>query len=47
MCVEGQAELHVEDMTFTLKLGETILIPSECEKIYLSSEGCRLLEVYL
>jgi len=47
MCVEGQAELHAQDMTFALKLGETILIPSECEKIHLSSEGCRLLEVYM
>lgn len=47
MCVEGDAELTVNDMVFALKLGETILIPAECEKIHLNSEGCRLLEVYM
>ena len=47
MCVEGNAELYVDHMVFELKLGETILIPAECAKIHLNSEGCRLLEVYL
>ena len=47
MCVEGDAELYVNDMVFTIKLGETILIPAECEKIHLNSDGCRLLEVYM
>lgn len=47
MCVEGNAELYVNDMVFSLKLGETILIPAECDQIHLNSEGCRLLEVYL
>jgi mannose-6-phosphate isomerase len=47
MCVDGEAELYANDMIFDLKLGETILIPANCEKIHLNSTGCRLLEVYL
>lgn len=47
MCVEGNAEIDVNNMVFSLKLGETILIPAECDQIHLNSEGCRLLEVYL
>lgn len=47
MCVEGDAQLYTNDMVFDLKLGETILIPAECEEIHLNSESCRLLEVFL
>jgi len=47
MCVEGDAELHSNDMVFDLKLGETILVPARWDKIHLKSAGCRLLEVYL
>ncbi len=47
MCVEGEAEVMTHDISFSLKLGETILVPAECEEIDINSRGCRLLEVYL
>jgi mannose-6-phosphate isomerase len=47
MCVEGDVQLYTKDMVFDLKLGETMLIPAECEEIHLDSKGCRLLEVFL
>jgi len=47
MCVEGDAELFANDIEFELKLGETILVPAECQEVQLNSKNCRLLEIYL
>ncbi|MBT8316177.1 MAG: class I mannose-6-phosphate isomerase [Lutibacter sp.] len=45
MCVEGSAEIKIFSATETIRLGETILIPSIAKKVTLFSKYCKLLEV--
>lgn len=45
ICVEGDAELIHEGDSYTLKKGETILLPAVISTIVLRSEGADILEV--
>ncbi len=47
MCVEGSADIEVQDQTVPLSIGETVLIPADCSALKINSRGCRLLEVYM
>lgn len=47
ICVDGSMTIAWENETFTLKKGETILLPATIQNISLSSRDCQLLEVYL
>ncbi|WP_397363802.1 type I phosphomannose isomerase catalytic subunit [Olleya sp. R77988] len=47
MCVEGHLDLIWEDQSFTLKKGETLLLPASIKNISLSSSSSELIEVYL
>lgn len=47
ICVDGSTTLQWNKNVFSLKRGETILLPAAIENILLSSDYCQLLEVYL
>lgn len=47
MCVEGCSKIQWENKTYTLKKGETLLLPATIKTIVISSSSCNLLEVYL
>ena len=47
ICVEGNVEIEWKKDVFTLKKGETVLLPASIKNISLSSTSCELLEVYL
>lgn len=47
ICVEGNATLMVENNTYTLSYGETILIPAVISAVELTSKKAKILEVYL
>jgi mannose-6-phosphate isomerase len=47
MCVSGEAEISYKKETYTLALGETILIPSALKKIKIEAKQAELLEVYM
>lgn len=48
MCVEGEGQLYCDDHTFSLKQGDTMLIPAEMEGLLLStSSKLVILETYL
>lgn len=47
MCVEGNAEIKCHGKTYQLNLGQTVLLPATVENVELSSEGSKILEVYL
>ncbi|MBP2833868.1 class I mannose-6-phosphate isomerase [Aquimarina sp. U1-2] len=49
MCVEGNGTLTFDGGTETITLGDTVLIPSVIEKIFLEEDsgGMKLLEVYI
>ena len=47
ICVSGFVTILENDVTYTLKQGETLLIPSSIEKIEIIAEGdSEILEVY-
>ena len=47
MCVEGVVEVTAGDITETLKMGETILLPAVTNDIVFASNDAKLLEVYV
>ena len=47
MCVDGNTQIKWKNDIFTLKKGETLLLPASIKNISLSSTSCELLEVYL
>lgn len=47
MCVEGTLILESNNTEFSLKKGETILLPSCLNKIYIITQGARILEIYM
>ncbi|RAJ15013.1 type I phosphomannose isomerase catalytic subunit [Olleya aquimaris] len=47
MCVDGDVELTWNDKIYSLKKGETLLLPASIKNISLSSTSSELLEVYL
>ncbi len=47
MCVEGNAEIICDDVTYQLNLGQTILLPAVINKVELLGNDTKLLEVYL
>ncbi|WP_010136336.1 type I phosphomannose isomerase catalytic subunit [Ochrovirga pacifica] len=46
ICVDGVLAVETEEDTIVIKKGETILIPNELNKISLSSNKAKILEVY-
>lgn len=47
MCVEGEAEVVINNHSERMKMGETILIPAACEHYSLIGNNANLLEVYV
>ena len=47
MCVEGSAEVTIDNVTETVTMGETILIPANTDSVTFNSEGSKLLEVFI
>ena len=47
MCVNGEAEIEVNNNKVSLKRGETVLIPACIKSYSISSESANLLEVYV
>ena len=47
MCVEGSAEVTIDNITETVTMGETILIPANTDSVTFNSEGSKLLEVFI
>ncbi|WP_178983237.1 type I phosphomannose isomerase catalytic subunit [Winogradskyella helgolandensis] len=47
MCVEGTAEVTINNVTEIVDMGETILIPANTDSVIFKSESAKLLEVYI
>lgn len=47
MCVEGELEIECQSSTYSLKMGETILIPAIIDAVKLRSTKAKVLEAYL
>ena len=47
MCVEGSAEVTIDNVTETVTMGETILIPANTDSVTFNSEGSKLLDVFI
>ncbi|MFB9054852.1 type I phosphomannose isomerase catalytic subunit [Formosa undariae] len=47
MCVEGEAEITVNGISETIKMGETILLPAAVEAFQINSKQAKLLEVFV
>ena len=47
MCVRGNAKLHFQGISYSLKLGQTLLIPSACDQVVLEADSAQILQVYL
>jgi mannose-6-phosphate isomerase len=47
MCVEGSAEISVNDKTESLKMGETVLLPANFSYATFNATNAKLLEVYI
>ena len=47
MCVEGTAEVTVNNLTEIVTMGETILVPANTDIVEFKSEGSKLLEVFI
>ncbi len=45
ICVEGSANITIFSSTETIEFGETILIPAIANKVIITAENCKLLEV--
>ncbi|RED47526.1 type I phosphomannose isomerase catalytic subunit [Seonamhaeicola aphaedonensis] len=46
ICVEGSLSIHRDGTEYSLKTGETILVPANLKTLKLQSEGSKILEVY-
>lgn len=47
MCVEGIVELTAGDVTESLKMGETVLLPAINDEVEFNSQSGKLLEIYV
>jgi len=47
MCVEGSAEIYVDNFKEHIALGETVLLPATSKFVYINSQECKLLEVHV
>ncbi|RNL95271.1 class I mannose-6-phosphate isomerase [Sinomicrobium pectinilyticum] len=47
MCVDGEAEIAIGEITEKVRKGETVLIPATTEMVNLISDKAKLLEVYI
>ncbi len=47
MCVGGDLELECDKASYSLKMGETLLLPASLNKVKITSEKAELLEIYL
>ncbi|WP_178987253.1 type I phosphomannose isomerase catalytic subunit [Winogradskyella schleiferi] len=47
MCVEGKAEITVNQNSEFVAMGETVLIPANSDDVIFNSQGSKLLEVYI
>ncbi|WP_299102179.1 type I phosphomannose isomerase catalytic subunit [uncultured Winogradskyella sp.] len=47
MCVEGKAEIIIDNYSEFVSMGETILIPANCKDVVFNSQGSKFLEVYI
>lgn len=47
MCVEGKAEISINDHSENLKKGQSLLIPATAEKVHIKADLAELLEVYI
>ncbi|SNR48561.1 mannose-6-phosphate isomerase, type 1 [Lutibacter agarilyticus] len=47
ICVDGHFEISCNNTTYTVSKGETILLPAAIQKVILSAEFAKLLEVYI
>ncbi|KAB1067098.1 mannose-6-phosphate isomerase [Tamlana haliotis] len=47
MCVEGDLELQYDDVNYTVKTGETILLPAAIPSVELKSSGAKCIEVFM
>lgn len=47
MCVEGKAEISINDHSENLKKGQSLLIPASVEKVKLKADLAEILEVYI
>ncbi|OBQ56354.1 class I mannose-6-phosphate isomerase [Tamlana sp. s12] len=47
MCVEGDLELQFEGVNYTVKTGETILLPASIPTVELNSSGAKCIEVFM
>lgn len=47
MCVEGTASVTVNDKTEIISMGETILLPAQCDKASFFAQNAKFLEVYI
>ena len=46
MCVEGSVSIISKEKTYTVNIGETLLLPSSIKNAELKSENAKILEVY-
>jgi len=47
MCVSGNSTLEYQGTTYSLQLGETLLVPAQCTEIALKGDRAELLQVYV
>ncbi|MBU2951451.1 mannose-6-phosphate isomerase [Tamlana agarivorans] len=47
MCVEGDLELQYNDVKYSVKTGETILLPAAISSVALKSSGAKCIEVFM
>jgi mannose-6-phosphate isomerase len=47
MCVKGKAELEHNDISYSLNLGQTLLIPAICDHVKVKAERAELLQVFV
>ncbi|MDT0558990.1 type I phosphomannose isomerase catalytic subunit [Ichthyenterobacterium sp. W332] len=47
MCVEGSAEIIVNNYSEFISIGETVLIPANCIDVIFNAQGAKILEIYI
>ena len=47
MCVEGSTEVTIDGCSEFVSMGETILVPANCETLIFNAQKSKLLEVYI
>lgn len=47
MCVNGKAEIGIGEHKEEIRKGETVFIPARTKKVYISSNECEFLEIYI